>query len=872
VTNAFFSKRAVYCVALLLAVAAPVRSQDPLRPVAPPSVTSAAADETASLKYNDAPLDMVLADYSEKTGKTLLRAPGLPTPTFTLRSQGPLSTEDYLKAIETVLTMHGVGLVEFGANFIRVVPIKSVRREALEIMETIPQGLVAERSGAMISQMIPLKHIDLAEAVKAIDPLRNENGQINQFERTNALMVTDLAENINRMLQVLRLIDQPIEAKEEPNIIQIRFAKASEIKSRLEEIIAESQKEQQQRSTVPRLRDTGAPGVVQATPPGIIRPRRAPAPETTARVEAELVEAAERGIIRGKVQIVADERTNQLIIITRPSNMEFFKRIIAVLDVETSPDVMVKVRRLDFATAEEVAKMLNDLIGATKKDEGRTPAANTGTDGTIESKRLAEIEAALRSRQTADQPDRKSSVGELSKDNIKILSDKRTNSLILMASKSDMVTLEEIIQDMDMMLSQVLIEAVIIEVKLDDSLETGVSWIQKSMTSYNRNSAGVRSPIFSFAGGGGGGGGVPRDAEGAVDPASLATGGLGYYFTMFDLNMNMLLKASAGDSRSRVVSTPALLTTDNTEAKLTSTERIYVFEGTTYSGTTTDNRTARYRQEDVGLTLTVKPQINENHVVMMAIKQEISEPGNITGSDTENLTGQTISINRVIEASVAVKSGQTIVLGGAVRESDSRSRSKIPLLGDIPILGRLFNSDRRGTGRTETIVFITPYVLDTPDQVDRETKRRRDSLNIEGMWKKGWSGSDLAEPPVPRKQTFPRPPAAVQKPEEVVPAPRPVSRIEPWVSSDGKVARGGARENTGTGASQTLEAPVVPASPVADEQPVVEEKPVTAEQPVAPEKAVTDEKPVAAAKAGDDINEFVNEQMRIWNQALQDGR
>jgi len=829
-----FSRRvAVY--AFMITVAIPGFAQAQIRAAVPSRATESTEAIIARLNYSEATLDIVLADYSEKTGKTLLRAPGLPSPTFTLRSQGELSIEEYLKAIETVLTMHGVGLVEFGDTFVRVVPVKSIRREALEILETIPEGLVAERAGTMISQMVPLKHIDLAEAVKAIEPMRNENGQLNQFERTNSIMITDMPENINRMLQVLRLIDQPIEAREEPNIIQIRFAKASDIKSRLEEIIAESQKDLERKSTVPRSRDTGAPGVVQATPPGIIRPQRATTPvAAAAEVEAELIAAAERGIIRGKVQIVADQRTNQLIIITRPENMAFFERIISVLDVETSPDVIVKVRRLDFATAADVASMLNDLIGATQKDEGRATTARGSGDSTTESRRLAEIEAALRSRQE-DQPDRKSSVGELSKDNIKILSDKRTNSLILMASKSDMVTLEEIILDMDMMLSQVLIEAVIIEVKLDDSLETGVSWVQKSMTSYSRDSSGQRSPIFSFAGGGGGGGAAPLDATRLGDSAALATGGLGYYLTLFDLNINMILKASAGDSRTRVVSTPALLTTDNTEAKLTSTERIYVFEGTTYVGTSTDSRTARYRQEDVGLTLTVKPQINENHVVMMQIKQEISEPGNITGTDTENLTGQTISINRVIEASVAVKSGQTIVLGGAVRESDSRSRTKIPLLGDIPILGRLFNSDRRGRGRTETIVFITPYVLDTPDQVDRETKRRRDSLNIEGMWKRGWSGSELAEPPVVKDRVFPRAPAAVREPENV-PAPRPVTRMAPWTSSDGKVARGGNRE---------------PDSSAADEAPV---------DPVSP---------VTADNAFNDVDAFIREQQRKWDEAVQ---
>lgn len=798
---------------------------------------------TARLNFIEAPLDIILADYSEKTGRTLLRAPNLPTPSFTLRSQGELTIDEYLKAIESLLAMHGIGLVDFGERFVRVVPIKSVRRETLEIIDTPPERLVVERSGSMISQLIQLKHIDIPEATQAIEPIRNEHGQINSFERTNSLLVTDMPENINRMLQILRMLDQPIEAREEPNVIQIRFASAADIKRRLEEIIAESQREQQA-STVPRQRQTGAPGVQPTAPAGVIRPQR-PATREAAAPEpsADLIEAAERGIIRGRVQIIADERTNILIIITRPENMSFFERIIGVLDVETSPDVMVKVFRLDFATAEDIASMLNELIGATQQEERRASTALASGEERSESRRLAEVEAAL--RQQRQDTDRKSSVGELSKENIKILSDKRTNSLIIMASKSDLEALQDIIRDMDMMLSQVLIEAVIIEVNLDNTVETGVSWVQKSLTSYRDGSTGQRRPVFSFAGGGGGGA-VPLDASRLNDPSQLATPGLGYFFSMFDVNVNMILKASASDSRSRVVSTPALLTTDNTEATLTSTERIYVFEGTTFVGTATDSRTARYRQEDVGLSLTVRPQINANHVVMMQIKQEISEPGDIIGLDTENLTGQRISVNRTLEASIAVQSGQTIVLGGQVRESSSRNRSKIPLLGDIPILGRLFSSDRRGSGRTETIVFITPYVLDTPDQVSAETERRRDSLNIEGMWRQGWSGSSLADPATDNMGSFDRRPAAVQPRvppnNQDRPESRPVSRLQPWTSSSGKTARSGQRDAEG--------AVIMEEAPESD--------------PVAPtsNEKHNDERPQS------DVDRFIQEQQRRWQEAV----
>jgi type II secretory pathway component GspD/PulD (secretin) len=223
-----------------------------------------AEEDMPQLNFVDAPLDFVLADYSEKTGRTLLRAPGLPAPTFTLRSQGRLPVGDYLKALETVLAMHGIGLVEYGERFMRVVPIASIRREGGDIFEPVPEGVIIERTGMMISQMVALKHIDIQEATAAIEPMRNEKGQIHAFERTNTIMVTDYASNINRMLQVLRMLDHPIEAREEPNIIQIHFARAGEIKQRLEEIIAESQRDQQQASA-PRQRTAGRPGVERGT-------------------------------------------------------------------------------------------------------------------------------------------------------------------------------------------------------------------------------------------------------------------------------------------------------------------------------------------------------------------------------------------------------------------------------------------------------------------------------------------------------------------------------------------------------------------------------------------------------------------------------
>jgi len=698
----------------------------------PPAEELSSSAAPLRLKFNNAPIEMLLDAYSEQTGRTLLIAPTVPKANVTLRSQTDLTLPEYLDAIEAVLGMNGIALIKEGDKFLRVVPNTAARTEPLGIRdytETTP----LKDSAEIISQMIPLRHIEPADAQKAIEPLKHPYGQIHVFERINSILVTDTAANVNRMLQVLAYIDQPVEAREETFVFTIRYAKAADIKKKIEEIIAEAQKDQQ-KSTIPQPRLSGPPGVV-STPttqpliPGLIRAARpaTPAETTPAQVAAaQTASLAERGIITGTVKMVADDRTNILIIITRPENLKFFRYIIDTLDRETAPDVIVRIFRLEFAEAKTVAGMLNELIGATTaKEEPKTaPPAKEGAAESGEAKALREYVERLTTPAAAPAAEAKTKVGQLSKENIKIMSDERTNSLIIMASKSDLATLADIIKDMDMMLSQVLIEAVLMEIKLTGEVRSGVGWLQKSMMAYNKKADGRRTAAFAFGGGGGGKDLLPIDATGNITYPSM--GGLSYYLTLFGVDLDVIIAMASSDSRTRVISTPAILTTDNKEAKIKSTESIYVYKGTTYQGTygtTVEN----FDTQEVGLVLTVKPHINTNKVVMMEITQVISEPGDVG----RQVAGGRISSQREITASIAVHNRQTIMLGGLVRDDSSASRTKIPILGDIPIVGRLFNSSLDNKGRLETVVFITPYVLDTAEEIRAETQKRRASLNIE---------------------------------------------------------------------------------------------------------------------------------------------
>ena len=719
-----------------------------------------------ALKFDNAPAEILLQTYAEVTGKTLLQAPNLPKATITLKSeQTELTKEEFLQAIETILVMNNIAIVPDGEKFLRVFPANELRTDGVKTHFNEPEGGAHVEDGKMVSQMITLKNISLDEAKKAIEGFKRKEGLIQTFERTNSILITDTVENVNRMMEILKFIDQPLVNRDEVNVRPLKFAKAADIKKRLEEIVAESQKEQQQnkQTSAPEARASGAPGIVRRTVPGVVRPGMAAQPETPANNTIEtLIDEADRGMIKGKVQIIADERTNLLIIITRPENMVFFNRIIDVLDVEvqTAPDVIVEVIRLEYAIAKDVAQMLNDLISKNDtKKESDTDAKATVADKNDDtgSRSLTEAADRLRRGQSSaqkDEPEKKGKLGELRKEDVTILADERSNAIVVMAAPGDIATIRDIIRNMDIQLSQVVIEAVIVSLNFADSQETGMDWVQHAMlTSTGHNN----TPRFAFASAGGGGYGKPVDTPsmGKTPPSS----GIAGWFTIFDLNLDLIVKAVQNDSRSRLMSTPRITTMDNKEAKLESKDRVYWTERETsqngYNGSTTTYDKPTH--DDIGITLTVTPRINKNGYITLTIQQKIEAYEGDKSMSLKNNDGSSseyffpLITTREMGADVAVQSGETVVLGGLARNSIQKTKTRVPILGSIPLLGWLFRHDKDSFERTEIIVFITPRVIDNPAAMEDDARKIKASMDTEGVWDSSWSSSRLADP-LPPKQ------------------------------------------------------------------------------------------------------------------------
>ena len=739
---------------------------------------------TPALKFDNAPADIILQAYAQETGKTLLMAPDVPKANITLKSQSDneLTKEEYLEAIETVLSMNGIVLEPYGEKFIKVFPRKTVRQEGIKIMMDVPPKGHPEKT-QVVSQMIQLKAITVAEAQKALEGFKRPDGLIQTFERTNSLLVTDTQENVNRMLEIIKFIDQPLVATEEVNVRAIRFAKAEDIKKRLEELVAESQKQTQAKDEI-KANTSGSPGMTRTSgsissslltrplPPGLTRlgshsqVQQSAAASTPNETLEALVSDADRGMIRGKVQIIADERTNQLIIITRADNMAFFDRIITVLDIETAPDVKVEVMRMQYADAEDVSTMLNDLIGnaTTKKSDSKSsvkgsgktastgpqpPGASSASDTANRSTTLADAVAAARSTRTDTSvvsDSSKSKLGQLSKDNIRILSDKRTNAIIMMGSLGDLAAIKEIIKDMDIQLSQVLIETVVLQVELGNDLQTGLDWVAGTAPNPTPKQPYTLNNTDQLAGGGGSGSTLLQSLTG-IASNSVVRSGVNYFLKSDKLNISALITAAQSDNRTKVLSSPVLLTVDNKEASIEATTMRYLYKGvrSSYTGYSNYSEVPDYEQRDIGLTVKVTPRINPTGMVVLTIDEKFETIGanQTVGSDSY----PTIN-TRKLAADVSVNNMQTVVLGGLVQNEVKTETAGIPILKDIPWVGKyLFGKTSTADSRSELLVFMTPYVLKDPNEAEAEALRRKQALHDDRPWAdSGWSKSKLADP------------------------------------------------------------------------------------------------------------------------------
>ena len=788
-------------------------------------VPAGADDEQASDIFIPAgtELDIALKIYGQLVNKTILRDPAVTDVKITLVSQPgqKLTKEDQIKALEAVFGQNNIQLEEYGEKFIRALPRDKARPEGVPVR--LEEDAEIPDTMTVYALMIPFKNIPVDEAKTVLEGLKSPKGMLNVYERTGKILVTDTGININVMRKIAREIDIATPINENVFVRQIEHASATDIKTALEQIVQESQKELEKAG---KARQTD---MQQNRPPysplgrmpngTLLRRPGQPQnnqPQTPASIESLVssVSDADRGMIRGKVLITADERSNKLIVITSEANMKFFNKVIDELDVTTTPEVEVKVVRLKYADAEDVADMINDLIGnssAAKNSQrgNQNQNARNGTNGNLT--RNTPQPSANRNNAGSKARSGESKAGELSKDNVTVLADKRINGLVVMAHKDVWPTVQGIIDSMDVKLSQVLIETAIVEVTLGDDLKTGIDWVQRGRQrgvigtekqwqrvstptadpqtgeiTYSYEMKEVDVPVYgilrdgfanngSYALGGGGGSGAAllntmmnvgtNIVDGALFGGANPIGsGINYLLKSDKLNIAAVIQASKDDSRSKYVASPIVMTVDNKEATIEATQMRYLLKGYTYSGSTYNGTTVPdYEQKEIGLTIKVTPKINPNGTVMLSVEEEYSQVGanqsiqaNVGGSTTSSVSVPT-TITRKMSADISLDNRQTVVLGGLTETSEGESTTGIPILKDIPWIGKwLFSSTQRTEDRKELLVFMTPYVFDTAEEAQAKANSLKDAMSDSRPWTNfGWSESELADP-MPQKELLRR--------------------------------------------------------------------------------------------------------------------
>ncbi|MFJ5397617.1 MULTISPECIES: type II secretion system secretin GspD [Pectobacterium] len=411
----------------------------------------------------------------------------------------------------------------------------------------------------------------------------------------------------------------------------------------------------------------------------------------------ELNKMDEKSALPGMLtaNVVADERTNSVLVRGEPNSRQRVIDMVKQLDRQQAVQGNTKVIYLKYAKAADLVEVL------------------TGVGDSI-------------------QTDQQNALPALRKD-ISIKAHEQTNSLIVNAAPDIMRDLEQVIAQLDIRRPQVLVEAIIAEVQDADGMNLGVQWANKNAGVTQFTNTGL--PITTMMAGADQ---FRRDGT-LGTAATTALGGFnGIAAGFYQGNWGMLMTALSSNSKNDILATPSIVTLDNMEATFNVGQEVPVLAGSqTTSG---DNVFQTVERKTVGIKLKVKPQINEGDSVLLEIEQEVSSVADSASSSSANL-GATFN-TRTVNNAVLVSSGDTVVVGGLLDKSTNESASKVPLLGDIPVLGYLFRSNSTETKKRNLMLFIRPSIIRDRSQYQSASASKYHSFNAEEEKQRDVNGSE----------------------------------------------------------------------------------------------------------------------------------
>ncbi len=575
-----------------------------------------------------------------------------------VRSYDMLSEDQYYSFFLNVLEVYGYAVVEMENGVIKVIKAKDAKTSAIPVV-----GDDSVRGDNVITRVVAVRNVSVRELSPLLRQL-NDNagaGNVVHYDPANIILITGRAAVVNRLADIIKRVDQA--GNKDIEVVELANASAAE----MVRIVDALNKTQDSKNT-----------------PAFLEPK-----------------------------LVADDRTNSILISGEPQVRARLKRLIKQLDVEMATKGNNKVVYLKYAKAEDLVEVLKG-VSDNLQAEKATGAKGSTTSGN-------------------------------NRDQVMIAAHEGTNSLVLTAPPDIMIALQDVIAQLDIRRAQVLIEALIVEMSEGDGINLGIQWgslESGSVIQYGNSNAQIGQVMVGLE--------EAKDTtteesywdsdssswqtrqsveEGDYSTLASALSGVnGAAVSVLMGDWTALIQAVSNQSNSNILSSPSITVMDNGEASFIVGEEVPVITGSA-AGSNNDNPFQTVDRKEVGIKLKVVPQINEGDSVQLNIEQEVS---NVLGA---NGAVDVRFAKRQLNTSVMVNDGQMIVLGGLIDERAVESESKVPLLGDIPVLGYLFKSTNTEVQKRNLMVFIKPTIIRDGVTADGITQRKYNFIRAEQLYK-----------------------------------------------------------------------------------------------------------------------------------------
>ncbi|MBV7482793.1 type II secretion system secretin GspD [Bordetella sp. BOR01] len=672
-----------------------------------PPAQAQTADQRVSLNFVDTDIPAVLRALSLFTQRNYLVDPRVKGK-LTLVSERPVDRGTALTMLAGALRMQGFAIVEVD-GVTRVVPEADAKLQGSAVLAEAPRRTEARagasapapvpmadfardaRGSEIVTRVFALKYENAANLLPVLRPLVPPNNPINAYPGNNTLVVTDYADNLERIARVIARIDVP--SAIDTDVVPVKYGVASDL----------------------------------------------------ATLATQLLDA-QSGDPTQRIAMVADPRTNSVLIRAgSPARTDLARKLLEKLDSEQARPGNLHVVYLRNAQASRMAEVLGGLLNSQALNTGAgdrgmagagpaggAPSTGRSTSNTNNAASSRTVGMSAGSGSSGSGGLGSSSFGQqqqIERDDggagqavsysgggATIQADPSTNTLIVSAPEPLYRSLREVIDQLDQRRAQVLVESLIVEVSQETAAEFGIQWM---------TGAGSLDGSGFIGGTNLGGSGIGSAGTGATTLDALGRGlTLGLVKGTVDvlgnqvINLNVLARALQNTGEANILSTPNLLTLDNEQASILVGKTVpfvtgqYVTSGSDGSG----NPFQTIEREDIGLKLNIRPQISEGGAVKLDIYQEVSSIDEASSSETTGL----VTNKRAIDTSVLVDDGQIIVLGGLLEDSVSTTTNAVPGLSSIPLLGALFRYDSRKRTKSNLMVFLRPYVV----------RDARDSANV----------------------------------------------------------------------------------------------------------------------------------------------